>query len=84
MNQELAQQLAEMEKENRNLMHLNKQFIEKKQCASHSPASRKVCEDMTFADKIAGYLCTFLLFFGFLGIIVTNIWFCYNDIKKTT
>ena len=88
VNQELAQQLAEMEKENRNLMHLNKQFIEKKQCSSHSPACRKEdpcrMEDWTFADKIAAYLCTFLLFFGFLGIIVTNIWFCYNDIKKTT
>ena len=84
VNQELAQQLAEMEKENRNLMQLNKQFIEKKQCASHSPASRK--EDpcrMTFADKIAGYLCTMVLCVSPL-IPVTTIWLYYNDIKKTT
>ena len=84
VNQELAQQLAKMEKENRNLMQLNKQFIEKKQCSSsHSPASRK--EDpcrMTFAEKVAAYLCTLLLFGSTLVFIVTFIWLCYNDIKK--
>ena len=88
VNQELAQQLAEMEKENRKLMQLNKQFIEKKQCASHSPASRKEdpcrMEDWTFADKIAAYLCTLLLCVSPLAFIVTFIWLCYNDIKKTT
>ena len=85
VNQELAQQLAKMEKENRNLMQLNKQLIEKKQFLSHSPASRK--EDpcrMTFAEKIAGYLCTLLLLGSALAFIVTTIWLCYNDIKKTT
>ena len=88
VNQELAQQLAKMEKENRNLMQLNKQLIEKKQFLSHSPASRKEdpcrMEDWTFADKIAGYLCTLVLLVSPLVFIVTFIWLCYNDIKETT
>ena len=78
VNQELAQKLAKVEKENCNLMQLNKQSIE------HPSSSHSAACQMTFTEKIAAYLCTLLLFASMLAFIVTFIWICWNDIKKTT